>query len=117
MILAGGHAGEPSWPASDRGGGGGRLQHPNIVQIFEVGEHEGRPFFSLEYCDGGSLDRKLRRTPSRRRRPASLVETLARAMHAAHQTGIIHRDLKPANVLLRPRTARRRSPTSAWPRS
>ncbi len=79
-----------------------RLQHPNIVQIFEIGEHEGQPFFSLEFCAGGSLDRKLAGTPLPPLQAAQLVETLARAMHAAHQAHVIHRDLKPANVLLLP---------------
>jgi serine/threonine protein kinase len=77
-----------------------RLQHPNIVQIFEVGEQEGKPFFSLEFCAGGSLERKLGGTPLPPRKAARLVETPARAMHAAHQKGVVHRDLKPANVLL-----------------
>jgi serine/threonine protein kinase/Tfp pilus assembly protein PilF len=77
-----------------------RLQHPNVVQIFEVGEAGGRPFCSLEYCPGGSLDRKLQGTPLPPAEAARLVETLARAVQAAHDRGIIHRDLKPANVLL-----------------
>jgi len=77
-----------------------RLQHPHIVQIHEVGEQDGRPFFSLEFVDGGSLAQKLAGTPWPAREAAQLLETIARAMHAAHQGGIIHRDLKPANVLL-----------------
>jgi WD40 repeat protein/tRNA A-37 threonylcarbamoyl transferase component Bud32 len=77
-----------------------RLQHPNIVQIYEVGEHDGPPFFSLEYCLGGSLATKLSGTPLPPNEAAVLVETLARAMQAAHDKGVIHRDLKPANVLL-----------------
>jgi tetratricopeptide (TPR) repeat protein len=77
-----------------------RLQHPNIVQIHEVGEHQGGPFFSLEYVDGGSLAQKLRGGPLPGRQAAELVETLARAVHHAHQRGVVHRDLKPANVLL-----------------
>jgi WD40 repeat protein len=77
-----------------------RLQHPNFVQIYEVGEHDGLPFFSLEYCPGGPLDKKLNGTPLSPRQAAGLVEVLARAMQAAHAHGIIHRDLKPANVLL-----------------
>src|SRR5262249_5816035 len=60
-----------------------RLQHPNIVQIHEVGEHEGRPFFSLEFCLGGSLERKLAGTPLPPHEAAALTETLARAMAAA----------------------------------
>ncbi len=77
-----------------------RLQHSNIVQIYEIGEHKGLPFFSLEYCDGGSLDRQLQGTPLPGREAATLVETLSRALHAAHERGIVHRDLKPANILL-----------------
>jgi WD40 repeat protein/serine/threonine protein kinase len=77
-----------------------RLQHPHIVQIHEIGEYQGWPFFSLEYVDGGSLDKKLARAPQPAAQAATLVETLARAMHAAHLRGIVHRDLKPANVLL-----------------
>jgi serine/threonine-protein kinase len=77
-----------------------RLLHPGIVQIYEVGEHEDRPYFSMEYLEGGSLAQKLAGTPLPARSAAALVESLARAMHAAHQQSIIHRDLKPANVLL-----------------
>ncbi len=77
-----------------------RLQHPNIVQVYEVGEHGGLPFFSLEYCAGGSLAQRLDGTPLPARGAAGLVETLARAIHAAHERHIVHRDLKPANVLL-----------------
>src|SRR5207237_851317 len=77
-----------------------RLQHPNIVQVYEIGEHEGKPFFALEFCGGGSLEKKLNGTPLPAREAAALVETLARAMQAAHEQHVIHRDLKPANVLL-----------------
>ncbi len=77
-----------------------RLQHPNIVQVYEIGKHEGKPYFSLEFCAGGSLEQKLRATPLPPREAAQLVQILSRAMHAAHQAHVIHRDLKPANVLL-----------------
>jgi serine/threonine-protein kinase len=77
-----------------------RVRHPNIVQIYETGEHEGAPYFALEYVEGGSLAQKAAGTPLPPRQAAELVQTLARAMHAAHQAGIVHRDLKPANVLL-----------------
>jgi tetratricopeptide (TPR) repeat protein/tRNA A-37 threonylcarbamoyl transferase component Bud32 len=76
------------------------LQHPNIVQVYEVGEFQGRPFLSLEFVGGGSLDRRLAGGPLPADLAGRLVETLARAMDAAHRKGIIHRDLKPANVLL-----------------
>jgi serine/threonine protein kinase/Tfp pilus assembly protein PilF len=76
------------------------LQHPHIVQIHEVGEVDGRPYLVLEYVDGGSLAERLARMPQPTHAAAALVETLARAMHYAHQHSIIHRDLKPANILL-----------------
>jgi hypothetical protein len=102
MILAGGHASEADL-ARFRGEARAiaQIQHPNIVQIYEVGEQDGLPFFSLEYCSGGSLDGKLS-GPLPPRQSAELVKTLANAIHAAHRVGIIHRDLKPANVLLLP---------------
>ncbi|MGO9464112.1 MAG: protein kinase domain-containing protein [Isosphaeraceae bacterium] len=77
-----------------------RLQHPHIIQIHAIGEHQGRPFFSLEYAGGGSLARRLADGPMAADAAAELVETLARAVHAAHRGGIVHRDLKPSNVLL-----------------
>jgi tetratricopeptide (TPR) repeat protein len=77
-----------------------RLQHPNIVQIYEVGEVDGCPYLALELIEGGSLDRQVAEGPLPVGLAAELVETLARAIHHAHQRGIIHRDLKPANVLL-----------------
>src|SRR5262249_4286003 len=78
----------------------GRLQHANIVQIFEVGEHEGRPYLVLEYVDGSNLEQKLNGTPLPAPQAAHLVETLTQAVQHAHQRGIVHRDLKPANILL-----------------
>jgi serine/threonine protein kinase len=101
MILAGGHAG-PDEQARFRTEAEAiaRLQHPNIVQIHEVGEHEGLPFFSLEFCPAGTLQHELDGTPLQPLEAAALVERLARAMAVAHQKGVIHRDLKPANVLL-----------------
>ncbi len=77
-----------------------RLQHPNIVQVYEIGEHNGQSYFSLEFVDGGSLAVHLHGTPQPPRDVARLMETLARAIHAAHRCGIVHRDLKPANILL-----------------
>ena len=76
------------------------LQHPNIVPIYEVGEHDGCPFMAMEFLDGGSLGEALGGRPQPPEVAARLVERLARAMHAAHLRGIVHRDLKPANVLL-----------------
>jgi tetratricopeptide (TPR) repeat protein len=101
MILAGGHAGaEDLARFQSEAKAIARLQHANIVQVHAVGQHEGKPFFSLEFCAGGSLDKRLAGTPQPARESARLVEVLARAMQAAHEKGVIHRDLKPANVLL-----------------
>src|SRR5262249_9470068 len=77
-----------------------RLQHPHVVQVFDVGEAAGGPYVALEFIDGISLDKQLAGTPQPARAAAQLVETLARAMHYAHQRGLVHRDLKPANSLL-----------------
>jgi serine/threonine-protein kinase len=77
-----------------------RLQHPNIVQIYDVGESDGRPFFTMELVEGGSLAQHLAGKPLPPTEAARLVETLARAIHYAHERGIVHRDLKPANILL-----------------
>jgi tetratricopeptide (TPR) repeat protein/tRNA A-37 threonylcarbamoyl transferase component Bud32 len=77
-----------------------RLQHPNIVQIFEVGEHEGNSWFSLEFVAGGSLADRCAGEKLPVNEAARLIETLAGAVHFAHERGIVHRDLKPANVLL-----------------
>jgi serine/threonine-protein kinase len=101
MILAGGHAGEADLARfRTEAEAIARLQHPHIVQIHAVGEHQGLPFFSLEFCPGGSLADQLAGTPLPPREAAALVAKLAGAMHAAHQKGVLHRDLKPANVLL-----------------
>jgi serine/threonine protein kinase len=78
-----------------------RLQHPNIVQVYDVGEAAGQPYFAFEFVAGGSLAQYLRGAPQPARPAARFVETLARAVHAAHAGGVIHRDLKPANILLR----------------
>jgi hypothetical protein len=101
MILAGGHAGQADLARfKTEAEAVARLQHPGIVQIYEVGVHDGLPYFCLEFCPGGSLDRKLDGTPLPPRDASALVEKLALAMQAAHNKGVIHRDLKPANVLL-----------------
>jgi serine/threonine-protein kinase len=76
------------------------LRHPNIVQVHDMGEHDARPYFTMEYVEGGSLAQKLAGTPLPARPAAQLVATLAGAVHVAHKAGIVHRDLKPGNVLL-----------------
>ena len=101
MILAGGHAG-PRELARFRieAEAVARLQHPNIVQIHEVGEASGHPYFALELVEGGNLARKIAGQPLPARDAARLVEALARAMQLAHSRNVVHRDLKPANILL-----------------
>ncbi len=75
------------------------LQHPNVVQIYEIGEFEGRPFLCLEYISGGNLERKISDDRPSPRQSAEIVRQLAEAIQAAHDKHIIHRDLKPANIL------------------
>jgi WD40 repeat protein/serine/threonine protein kinase len=101
MVLAGGHADDTDRQRFQAEAEAvARLQHPNIVQVYEVGEHGGVPFFSLEYCSAGSLDRQLAGNPMPPQAGAALVQTLADAVQYAHERGVVHRDLKPANVLL-----------------
>ena len=77
-----------------------RFQHPHIVSIYEIGEFEGRPYFSMQFIDGGNLNHRLEAGSVPPREAAAITATVARAVHFAHQHGILHRDLKPANILL-----------------
>ena len=76
-----------------------RLRHPNVVVIYDIGEVDQRPYFSLELLEGGSLEERLAGTPQPARPAAELTETLAWAVHAAHRAGVVHRDLTPRNIL------------------
>ena len=101
MVLGGGLASESErarFRAEAKAIAG--LDHPNIVKVFDVGEHDGHDYFALELCPGGSLAGRLDGTPLPPREAAELAEKLARAVAAAHAAGIVHRDLKPGNVLL-----------------
>jgi len=86
-----------------------RLRHPGVVQIHEIGQAGGQPYFALEYLPGGTLAQRIAGTPQPPREAAALVEGLARAIHAAHVQGVVHRDLKPANVLFAEATTPERS--------
>jgi len=76
------------------------LQHPNIVAIYEISEHEGQPFFSMEYIQGTDLADLVREQPLEPKRAARYLKAIAEAIHYAHERGILHRDLKPSNVLI-----------------
>jgi WD40 repeat protein/tRNA A-37 threonylcarbamoyl transferase component Bud32 len=101
MILAGGHAAdEDQRRFLAEAEAVAALQHPNVVQLYEFGRHDGLPYLTLEFVPGGSLADKLQDPPLPPREAARLVEQTAQGIQAAHGRGIVHRDLKPANVLL-----------------
>jgi tetratricopeptide (TPR) repeat protein/predicted Ser/Thr protein kinase len=75
------------------------LRHANIVQVYDAGEVDGRPYFTMEFVEGGSLAHQLSARPQPPKRSAELIATLARAVAFAHRSGIVHRDLKPSNIL------------------
>jgi len=79
-----------------------RMRHPNIIQIYDVGEHAGRLYFAMEFVEGGSLDQHLTQGPLPATQAAELLRTLAFAVEHAHAQKVVHRDLKPANILLAP---------------
>ena len=103
MILAGPHA-RPKDLARFRqeAEAVASLHHPNIVQIYDIGEADGIPYLVLEYVGEGNLVQHLRGDPQELKPAVRLMETLARTVHFAHQQGVVHRDLKPANILLAP---------------
>ncbi len=101
MILAGQLAGEEDVARfRSEAESAASLDHPNIVQIYEVGEHQGRHYFSMRYVEGESLADRLKMSSLPAREAAHLIEQVARAIAYAHGRGVIHRDLKPANILV-----------------
>jgi serine/threonine-protein kinase len=103
MILSGEHAGQDERSRFQAEAEAvARLRHANIVQIYEVGAEQGRPFFSLEFVEGSTLARKTNGTPLPPTEAAHMLLMLALAMDHAHTNNVIHRDLKPGNVLLTP---------------
>jgi hypothetical protein len=76
------------------------LEHPNILPIYEVGEHDGQHYFSMKLVTGGSLTTRMTELQENPREAVALLAQVARAVHFAHQRGVLHRDLKPANILI-----------------
>jgi serine/threonine-protein kinase len=77
-----------------------RLRHPHIVPVFEVGEHDGSPFFCMQYVEGTTLAERLARGPLPGKEAARILAPIARAIAEAHRQGVLHRDLKPSNILI-----------------
>jgi serine/threonine protein kinase/tetratricopeptide (TPR) repeat protein len=101
MVLGGGHASADNLARFKiEAEAIAQLHHPNIVQVYEIGEEAGCPFFSLEYIDGSSLQQKIDSTPQSATETAQLMQEICEGVYAAHQRGVLHRDLKPANILL-----------------
>src|SRR6476659_5608674 len=101
MLLAGAHAQPAERERFQREAEAvAGLRHPNIVQVYDVGDHEGWPYFTMELLEGGSLAQALLGAPQPASQAAALVATLAEAIQVAHRGGIVHRDVKPANILL-----------------
>jgi eukaryotic-like serine/threonine-protein kinase len=102
MILAGEFASEIQRQRFHREAElAARVQHPQIVQVYEVAVYQGRPYLALEWCDGGSLADRVSCEGWPPRSAAELIATLAVAIDAAHHCGVVHRDLKPSNILLK----------------
>jgi WD40 repeat protein len=100
MLLAGGFAAPQELTRFRREAEAlAGLRHPNIVQVYDAGDVEGRPYFTMEFIEGGSLAHQLSATPQPPRQAAELITTLAGAVQCAHINGILHRDLKPANIM------------------
>jgi WD40 repeat protein len=103
MVLAGQFASEPEVRRfRAEAEAAANLDHPNIVPIYEVGQHEGQHYFSMAYIEGGSLSTRMADYRDKPREAVALMIQLCRAVHFAHQRGILHRDLKPANILIDP---------------
>ena len=101
MILAGQFAGEEDVQRFyTEAEAAAQLDHPGIVPIFEIGEHQGQHYFSMGYIEGESLAHKVADGPLPPREAAELVKKICDAMAYAHECGVIHRDLKPANILI-----------------
>jgi eukaryotic-like serine/threonine-protein kinase len=101
MLLAGAYASRRDLARFQREAEAvAALRHPNVVSVFDVGDLDGLPYYTMEFVEGGSLARQMAGAPQPAARAADLVATLAGAVEAAHRGGIVHRDLKPGNILL-----------------
>jgi eukaryotic-like serine/threonine-protein kinase len=101
MILAGKHASPESLARfRHEAEAAAHLSHPNIVSVYEVGEFQGMPYFSLEFVDGEAMSASLLQASLTVQRAAELMEQVARAVHYSHERGVVHRDLKPSNILI-----------------
>ncbi len=101
MILGGKHASPETLSRfRQEAEAAAHLTHPNIVSVYEVGEYQGMPYFSLEYVDGLAMSALLSEASLSSKRSAELMEQVSRAVHYSHQQGVIHRDLKPSNILI-----------------
>ncbi len=101
MVLAGSHASEQDIQRFRvEAEAVAQLQHPHIVQVFETGEHQGKPWFSMEYVAGGTLEKRIQGRPLPHKEAARVVVMLANAVAHAHARGVLHRDLKPGNILI-----------------
>ncbi len=101
VLLAGAHASEKDLARfRSEARSAALIQHPNVIQVFEVGEHDGISYIATEFAGGGDLEQWLQGIPLPIRSAMQLIFTLARAVGAAHEKGIVHRDLKPQNILL-----------------
>ncbi len=101
MLLAGSYAGQEERERFQREAEAvAGLRHANIVQLYDAGELDARPYFTMEFVEGGSLAQKIAGMPQPARPSAALLSQVAEAVHFAHQSGIVHRDLTPANILL-----------------
>ncbi len=77
-----------------------QLNHPHIVPVFEFGEHDGSPYFTMQFIQGRTLSEMLAEGPLPQRKAAKIIASVARAAHFAHQRGVLHRDIKPSNILV-----------------
>ncbi len=101
MLLAGAHAGPPELDRFQlEARAVATFQHANIVQLYDEGDLDGRPYFTMEFVEGGSLADRIAGMPRPPREAATMLTQVAQAVHFAHKRGIVHRDLKPANILL-----------------